>query len=45
MHERTIVERAVQFEPPVLSLEEIHFVDDDDNDDGDGDDDFFLESV
>ena len=37
MHERTIVERAVQFEPPVLSLEEIHFVDDDDNDDDEGD--------
>ena len=37
MHERTIIERAVQFEPPVLSLDEIHFVDDDDNDDDEGD--------
>ena len=37
MHARTIVERAGQFEPPVLCLEEIHFVDDDDNDDDEGD--------
>ena len=29
MHERTIIERAVQFEPPALSREEILFTRDD----------------
>ena len=32
VHERTIIERAVQFEPPVLSCEEILFTRDDGED-------------